>query len=780
MMKNYFLQMRYQWFFILALIYTLYQLCFHYNHGFLVVFILIVLRTVRLNNLYCFNTALILTILAICTFYLQQSRMQWIDQLPIEGQEFVIQLASDPLDITIKDGMLSGQGEVSLQTDQKEIKFKVNYVQWLDEEEGVNSNHWVEKPIWLVKGEFKKPEESRNFNVFDYRDYLKTKEIMWQIEIKEIMLTQPSNQLGHYMKDIRFHLLQPFIQWEHNEWGALHNKLFLNLDSDHYKQVKDNFLSLGVAHYFAISGFHIYFIRKLLRYCLLRIGLTIEFTDKCVSILLLLYLWIVKWPVGVIRVLFMKHLADIFNYFKLPMNTMDRLAISAVLLLLMNPNYVLSLGFTLSYSLTLVVIIYNQEASFKPDWQKSFELTLTCLLFSWPIIIQTSFEWNLGQLLFVLVFSIVFNHVIMPLMFMTTLGMLTKPIGFEWILQGLNQFVRYFDQWNESNYFAHMFKLTIGHLDDLTFISLIATAIVFMIYIQRDLYKAYLIILSVYISLVIVLPYLNLTCSITIIDVDQGDAILYSLPFNQGHWLIDTGGRANWGEGSESVIDHQFAEDNLIPALKAMGINKLDGVILTHPDIDHIGNLVSLNNEVALESLWISRYTYESSIWQEMKDQIRTPSLNVLENGKVYWAKDETIKVFSMFTESFAYSQNESNDRSLIVQLQLGDVSVLSLGDISKSIDVLMIEDYPHISADIIKIAHHGSDTSTSDQLLKHIKPKLAVNSAGLNNRYGHPHQSVIDSLHENKVPLLSTHERGAIQITYHPIWGYGIETVIQ
>ncbi|XJS11441.1 ComEC/Rec2 family competence protein [Aerococcaceae bacterium WGS1372] len=358
--------------------------------------------------------------------------------------------------------------------------------------------------------------------------------------------------------------------------------------------------------------------------------------------------------------------------------------------------------------------------------------------------------------------------------------MLIKPIGFEWAMNLLNIVIRWFNQWNDSTELVHFFKLTIGYLDVPIFIGLIITAILFITFISNSWYKAYLTTTIVYVFFILCLPYLDMANSVTVIDVDQGDAILYSLPFNQGHWLIDTGGRANWASEQESVIDDQFAKKNILPALKSLGVNQLEGVILTHPDIDHIGNLVSLSQEVHINELWMSQYTFNSEIINEIKGNIKVGTIKVLNSGEEYNLKDGLIRIFSMDKQSMAYSSSESNDRSLIVYLQLGNLNFLSLGDISKEIEVQMINDYKHLEPDIIKLAHHGSDTSTSRELLSYYQPKLAVNSAGVDNRYGHPHASVVESLKEFQIPLLSTHESGAIRISYHRLWGYRVETVIQ
>ncbi|XJS11739.1 ComEC/Rec2 family competence protein [Aerococcaceae bacterium WGS1372] len=331
--------MNFHWLFLFSYTYVLLQLLFHYNHWTLLVLLIIVFRMIKLNNYPVIITTMVTSLLILCVFSLQQSEQKYIEQLPIEEQEMIFQIESDPLDIEIDESMISGQGKATLIVEDKVIQFKVDYVQWLDNESIVNSQQLIEEPIWKVKGKFIKPNSARNFHVFDYKEFLKSKNIIWQLEIKDIERTSSVTQLSHRISQFRFKLLKFFRDYDQNEWAALHNKLLLNLDSKHYKEIKGNFLSLGVAHYFAISGFHIFYIRRMLRNTLLRLGMTTELSDIVVSLFLFVYLWLVRWPVGVIRVLFMKHLDDLFNFIGQPMSTIDRLSFSAVILLIVNPLY---------------------------------------------------------------------------------------------------------------------------------------------------------------------------------------------------------------------------------------------------------------------------------------------------------------------------------------------------------------------------------------------------------------------------------------------------------
>ena len=117
---------------------------------------------------------------------------------------------------------------------------------------------------------------------------------------------------------------------------------------------------------------------------------------------------------------------------------------------------------------------------------------------------------------------------------------------------------------------------------------------------------------------------------------------------------------------------------------------------------------------------------------------------------------------------------------AVIELLKLGELSFLNLGDLSIDGERRLITAYPNLTADIIKVAHHGSNTSTSELLLEQLRPQLALISAGENNRYGHPHAEVLQRLQFFNIPTLATNDVGAIKITYNPIWGYSITTALE
>ena len=220
------------------------------------------------------------------------------------------------------------------------------------------------------------------------------------------------------------------------------------------------------------------------------------------------------------------------------------------------------------------------------------------------------------------------------------------------------------------------------------------------------------------------IPVSNLvTAQVSFINVGQGDSCL--IRKGNSVVLIDTGG----------LTYKDLATQSLIPFMKKQRIYNIDLVITTHDDYDHSGAYDSLK-----ENFYVKRRVTEA---------IDFP---ITVNGMTFNNYNNHIS-----------DSNEENDNSLVVGFNLMHQDFLIMGDAPISVENYMMKEYEYIPCDILKVGHHGSKTSTSDEFVKYLKPKTAIISAGKNNKYGHPHASVIKTLENNKVEILRTYEMGTI-----------------
>ena len=208
------------------------------------------------------------------------------------------------------------------------------------------------------------------------------------------------------------------------------------------------------------------------------------------------------------------------------------------------------------------------------------------------------------------------------------------------------------------------------------------------------------------------------------INVGQGDACL--IRKKNTTILIDTGGL--------SYVD--VAKQSLIPFMQKKRIYNVDLVITTHNDYDHNGALDSLK-----ENFYVKRVITEST------------SFPITEGGITFTNYNNHIEL-----------NKEDNDNSLVVGFNLCKRDFLITGDATKEVENNIMKEYDYIPCDVLKVGHHGSNTSTSDVFVKYLSPNDAVISCGKNNRYGHPKQDVINILKNNGVNIFRTDEQGTIR----------------
>ncbi|MBE7027737.1 MAG: MBL fold metallo-hydrolase [Ruminococcaceae bacterium] len=230
------------------------------------------------------------------------------------------------------------------------------------------------------------------------------------------------------------------------------------------------------------------------------------------------------------------------------------------------------------------------------------------------------------------------------------------------------------------------------------------------------------------------------------IDVGQGDCSFIELP-NGENMLIDA------GEKTES--------DKVIKYIKQQGAEKIDFLIGTHPHSDHIGGLVQVINEFEIGKMYMPKAGNSTKTFENLLDQIEENNVDVYTaRAGVLLYEDEKIKIQILAP---VFSDYESlNDYSVVIRIDYGETSFLFMGDAEELSENEIKED---VNCDVLKVGHHGSGTSSSNQFLSRARPKFAVISVGENNDYGHPSKSVLDRLSRIGAEILRTDKSGDIII---------------
>lgn len=248
-------------------------------------------------------------------------------------------------------------------------------------------------------------------------------------------------------------------------------------------------------------------------------------------------------------------------------------------------------------------------------------------------------------------------------------------------------------------------------------ISLITTILYLLIKNALKIKNVYLKI--VLILLLIISPINNPFYHVSFIDVGQGDSILIKSELNKSNVLIDTGSTYNYYK--------------LKKYLFSQGIYNIDYLIITHNDSDHNGNLDQIQKDFKIKNIITSPIDIRS----------------------------KNIHLYSLYTDEY----DNDNDNSLVYYTKINDIGILFTGDISKKCERKLINKYPNLDVDVLKISHHGSNTASSEYFISNIIPKIACISTS--GQYGHPHKQTLENLEKFLVKIYSTKQEKNIEIYF-------------
>ena len=252
---------------------------------------------------------------------------------------------------------------------------------------------------------------------------------------------------------------------------------------------------------------------------------------------------------------------------------------------------------------------------------------------------------------------------------------------------------------------------------------------------NKTLIKQFFIVNILVVSLSLTYEKITEQPSFTMIDIGQGDAFL----INDGgdYYLVDVGG--------PSYKSYDSGQRILVPYLKSLGVREIKAVFISHEDKDHSGNLPILYDNFKVDNLITNSYNIEG---------LKAYNPIIMRKGNRLMLKNGYIECI------FEGQVGDENAESLGLLINIQGIKILSLGDLPSE-----YEDDLNLKADILKVSHHGSKTSTSKDFVENLNPKIALISSGRNNFYGHPTKEVLDNL--KGVNIYNSQESGMVKIVF-------------
>ena len=243
--------------------------------------------------------------------------------------------------------------------------------------------------------------------------------------------------------------------------------------------------------------------------------------------------------------------------------------------------------------------------------------------------------------------------------------------------------------------------------------------------------------------------------TVAFLDIGQGDAILIRSP-NGRTMLIDGGNSSR--DGLEVII----------PKLREWDASRLDVMVATHPDADHIGGLPAVLENFPVGAVALTGQVHTTQIYERFLKDIRDLGIDTIRTRTgTPISFDPAVMVTVLGPDDrFVEVEGDNNNASIVIRLTYGRVSFLFTGDAEGEEEAAILASGANLRSTVLKVGHHGSRDSTGDAFLTAVAPQIGVISAGEANRFGHPHREVLERLEQAGVQVLRTDQSGTITMS--------------
>ncbi len=560
--------------------------------------------------------------------------------------------------------------------------------------------------ILNLKGSIAKPKGNSIPNTFNYQKYLYYENIHYLFYADSLEITKTES----FIYKIKNLIIKYVDSFSNPYLSSLLLGRKSDLDTSMYQKN-------GVSHLFAISGMHFAFFISICEIFLKKN----RFGKILLSFFLLGYSFLVSFTPSVLRVFVWYH-AKLFNHsFHNLWSEPKLFAIMFCGFLIFNPFFLFQIGFQYSFLLSFCYLFLKEK---EKGWISKLKICSFLFLVSLPITAIHFYEINFCSILFNFLL-IPFISILYPLCFLTLIFPLCSNflLFLFQIFEGINKCFQY---------------ITIG-LVGIPKVSLLFWIIYYIVlyFLFRRRQKKYFFFLLLILLMMKITPKIDSSSYVTFLDVGQGDSALLIFPHQRKTVLIDTGGNVNDEE-------YQVAK-NMKTYFQSLGMDQIDTLILTHGDADHAKNAIEL-----IQNFKIKKVMMNCGNTNSLEEEI----LNLLHQKKIPVTFCESSLDFDQNKLYFInplINQNE-NDTSSVIYTKIDSYAFLFMGDASTKVEENLLEKYTLKNIDVLKVGHHGSETSSSKKFIQVVNPKYAVISVGKNNSYGHPSDKVLENLKNSKI----------------------------
>ncbi len=629
--------------------------------------------------------------------------------------------------------------------------------------------------------EYSEPEDARNYKGFSYKNYLKQNSIYGivnSVDTIQIIGKDKMNFIQKSINVIRNKIIEDINKNLPEEDGAVFLGILLGEKSQISDEINTYFKNGNMAHILATSGAHVSYIVLVLNLVLNKTQK--KFSKICIIAILIFFMMLTNFSSSVVRACTMTILVCFSKLIYRKNDIYNSLSLSALLILFFNPYKLFNIGFELTFLGTIGILLIgskllkkgtdNIRQNILKDKLKrividSLVISLSVQILIAPIIILNfntiSYNFLISGLISTPIFALImiigiFSLIVFPLktIFYPVIKILVEfLIGISKVLSNLPF----------SNIIIPTPNLIfiIAYYTILFLIFISQKEWIFRIFkgkekIKRMINKIISVILIITLILQVFNDFKSKNLRIYFIDVGQGDSTLIITP-QQKSILIDGGGSPD--------KDYDIGKNILVPYLLDRGVCTIDYLMVSHFDNDHSGGLMYLLKTLKVKNIFISKQPKVSEEYKKFLNVANEKhiSIKIVQQGDVIHIEKD-LKIYILYP-SYNLEFDDLNNNSIVAKLKYRDFSILFTGDIEKEAESEILERYSKsvLKSTVLKVAHHGSKTSSIQEFIDLVNPKIALIGVGKNNNFGHPNEQVLERLNNSKI--FRTDECGEIEI---------------
>lgn len=672
-----------------------------------------------------------------------------------------------------------------------------------------------------VKGSFTETSSQRNYGGFNYKEYLKSLKIYGTIKANQLKVLSGDclNNIFNLANQVSSMMKQKINSSMEETQAAIIKGIIFGDSSDIEEEIQENFRISSISHVLAVSGMHVSYLVIGIQ-LLLKPIIGKRKTRFITIVFLIFYMFITGFSPSVVRASMMSILLIGGEVLYRKNDIWTSMAISLFLILIYNPFLIENIGLQFSYIGTIgIMILHKSVFSFLKNikiknkkWKYKFNrkaiffiskikeilaVTLSAQLAIFPIMI---YHFNLFGVYF-LISNLLVSVIIGPIIIFSTIFIVASFI-FNPISKAICIVLKLLIQM--LIIISNLAKLPFSKLYLSTpkiwmillyYILIITFNFIYCLYTSPKLnntqvrvrnlialakYKIFLnkkksiIKIFIIILLFFLFQFIPQNLEINFVDVGQGDCTFIVTPRNKTI-LIDGGG--------SSSNEFDVGKSTLFPYILDKGYTKIDYIFISHFDQDHVGGILTILQKIKVKKVIISKQEENSENYQKFLEIIKEKGVSVaivkmgdrvkIENGvyfDILWPTSEQIQ------------ENKLNNNSLVMKMYYHNFSVLFTGDIEEEAEKKIFETYKSeknkLVSNVLKVAHHGSKTSTIKEFLDTVNPKIALIGVGKNNMFHHPSEEIIDKLKEYGAIIYRTDERGEITIRVNGKGNFKIKSI--